>query len=365
MDPITTTASILHYVKARLRRTWKAREVTYEQLRGGLERARHVVVFVVRDEGRRLPFFLQYYRNLGFEHFICIDNGSADGTREQLSGCIDVSFVSSRGSYKGARFGNDWINAVINRHCRGKWILYVDADEFFVYPHCDTQPVSSLTAYLESNGNQSLQTVMVDMYSRKPILENICEAGRDPLEICNLFDRTGYASHFDKRNQTIWIKGGVRGRMYFENRIWDGPALNKVPLIYMGGERMFLKSSHQVWPLSLNLGEMRGAVRISGALLHFKFLSTFVKKAIDPLNRAEHTEEYKAYTSNIDNTNFLSSNTTEYRTWDDLSGAGLIQGAGWIYWRNAIDQHAMSSQLSQSHPGRRVPPRNSLENGRA
>ena len=70
MDPITTTASISHYVKARLRRTWKAREVTYERLLSGLEHARHVVVFVVRDEGRRLPFFLQYYRNLGFEHFI-------------------------------------------------------------------------------------------------------------------------------------------------------------------------------------------------------------------------------------------------------------------------------------------------------
>ena len=50
---------------------------------------------------------------------------------------------------------------------------------------------------------------------------------------------------------------------------------------------MFLKSSHQVWPLSLNLGEMRGAVRF-GALLHFKFLSIFAQKAIDPINRAEH-----------------------------------------------------------------------------
>ena len=38
-------------------------------------------------------------------------------------------------------FGNDWINQVINRYCQKKWVLYVDADEFLVYPHCDTRPI--------------------------------------------------------------------------------------------------------------------------------------------------------------------------------------------------------------------------------
>jgi glycosyltransferase involved in cell wall biosynthesis len=331
-------ASISHYAKARLRRSLKARQVKSNLLRSGLKRARHVVICVIRDEGHRLAFFLQYYRDLGFEHFICIDNGSTDGTTEQLSSFDDVSVLSASGSYKAARFGNDWINEVINRYCQEKWVLYVDADEFLVYPHCDTRPISQLTAYMDSVGGRSLRSVMVDMYSHNPIVENVCEPGRDPLGVCNLFDRSGYVSHFDKRNLTIWIKGGVRGRVYFQDRIWDGPALNKIPLVYVEGECLFLKSSHQVWPLSLNLGDMRGALGVSGALLHFKFLSTFVHKVSDLANRSEHTEEYAMYSSGEDMRHFLFEDTGVYKNWKDLSDNGLIQGEGWKYWTNNISE---------------------------
>jgi glycosyltransferase involved in cell wall biosynthesis len=330
-------SSILHYAKARLRRSLKARQVKCDLLRGGLKHARHVVICVMRDEGHRLAFFLQYYRDLGFEHFICIDNGSTDGTLEQLSSFDDVSLVSASGSYKAARFGNDWINEVINRHCRGKWVLYVDADEFLVYPHCDASPISQLTAYMDSVGGRSLRSVMVDMYSRNPIVENVCEPGRNPLRVCNLFDRSGYVSHFDKRNLTVWIKGGVRGRIYFQGRIWDGPALNKIPLVYVARECLFLKSSHQVWPLSLNLGDMRGALGVSGALLHFKFLSTFIHKVSDAANRSEHTEEYAVYPASEDKRRFLYEDTGVYKSWKDLSDHGLIQGEGWKYWKNVFD----------------------------
>ncbi|MGO7770740.1 hypothetical protein ACC736_38200, partial [Rhizobium ruizarguesonis] len=41
----------------------------------------------------------------------------------------DVSLLSAHGSYKASRFVNDCINEVINRHCREKWFLYVDADD--------------------------------------------------------------------------------------------------------------------------------------------------------------------------------------------------------------------------------------------
>ncbi|MGO7179542.1 glycosyltransferase family 2 protein [Rhizobium brockwellii] len=332
-----SVASISHYAKARFRRSLKAKQVHYDLMRGGLKQARHVVICVIRDEVHRLAFFLQYYRDLGIEHFICIDNGSTDGTAELLSSFEDVSLVSAHGSYKAARFGNDWINEVINRHCQEKWVLYVDADEFLVYPHCDTRPIDQLTAYIDSVGGRSLRAVMVDMYSQHPVLENVCEPGRNPLEVCNLFDRSGYVSHFDRRSRTIWIKGGVRGRVYFKERLWDGPALNKIPLVYVGGERLFLRSSHQVWPLSLNLGDMRGALGVSGALLHFKFLSTFVHKVADAAHRSQHTDEYTVYSSGEDMEDFVYDDTATYRSWKDLSDHGLIQGEGWKYWKNASE----------------------------
>ncbi|MBB3465103.1 glycosyltransferase family 2 protein [Rhizobium sp. BK377] len=331
------TNSISHYAKARLRRSLKAGQVGYGGLRDSLKQARHVLICVIRDEGHRMEFFLQYYRNLGVEHFICIDNGSSDGTAELLSGMQDVSLLSATGSYKAARFGNDWINAVMNRHCQEKWVLYVDADEFLVYPHCDTHSIGQLTAYMESVDARSLRSVMIDMYSRNPVSENVCEPGCDPLDACNLFDRSGYESHFDKSSRTIWIKGGVRGRVYFRGRIWDGPALNKIPLIYVSGERLYLKSAHQVWPLALNLGETRGAVSVTSALLHFKFLSSFLHKVADPVNRLEHTAEYTMYSSPEDARNFVSTSTGTYRNWKDLSDSGLIQGEGWQLWHSASD----------------------------
>lgn len=327
----SSTASVIHYAKARLRRSLKARQVSYELMRSELKQARHVVVCVIRNEAHRLAFFLDYHRDLGFEHFICIDNGSTDGTVEQLLEHKDVSVVSANGSYKAARFGNDWINEVINRHCQGKWVLYVDADEFLVYPHCDTLQIGHLTSYMDGVGARSLRTIMIDMYSGKSIRENICERGRNPLEVCPLFDRSGYVSHYDARNKTIWIKGGVRGRIYFQDRIWDGPALNKIPLVYVSGERLYLKSSHQLWPLALNLGDTRGAMSVSGALLHFKFLSTFVNKVADETNVSEHTAEYSAYSSDESERSFLHQESHAYNDWKDLSTYGLIQGEGWSY----------------------------------
>lgn len=341
---MTSATSVSHYLKARIRRSLKARDVTYERMRDGLKTASHVVICVIRDEGHRLDFFLQYYRDMGFQHFICIDNGSTDGTRELLSKMDDVSVVTSTGSYKAARFGNDWINEVINRHCRDKWLLYVDADEFLVYPHCDTTPIQQLTAYMQATGNHSLRSMMIDMYSHNPVRENVCKVGQDPLEVCNLFDRTGYASHFDDRSQTIWIKGGVRGRLYFADRIWDGPALNKIPLVYMGGERFFLKSTHQVWPLALNRGGNHAHISVSGALLHFKFLSNFFERAAEQIKRADDAAEYKTYVQNADKENFVSNDSMQYKTWHDLAENGLLQGRGWVYWKTATAKEAESTQ---------------------
>ena len=44
-----------------------------------------------RNERIRLPFFLNYYRDLGVNHFLMVDNGSDDGGREYLATQPDVS----------------------------------------------------------------------------------------------------------------------------------------------------------------------------------------------------------------------------------------------------------------------------------
>lgn len=340
MVDTSAVTSATQYAKARIRRTMKASQVVFETLRPELRAAKHVLICVARDEGSRLAFFLDYHRKLGIEQFIFIDNGSSDGSIEFLKSQDDVSLLLAKGSYKAARFGNDWVNQIINTHCQQKWVLYIDPDEFLVYPHCDTRPITALTDYMAAVGARSLRMVMVDMYSKGSVMENTYEPGSDPLNVCNLFDRSGYQSHFDRNSRTLWVKGGVRGRLYFQNSIWDGPALNKTPLIYVDGETYFLKSTHQVWPLSLNLGLSNGAINVTGALLHFKFLSSFFKKVEDIVSRSEGTQEYALYNTDSEREEFMSDRTAVYRNWRDLADNGLLQGEGWKHWEIVSDEVA-------------------------
>ena len=58
-----------------------------------------------RNEKVRLPFFLDYYRDMGVSHFFFVDNDSTDGSVEYLSQQPDVSVWLTRASYKKSRYG--------------------------------------------------------------------------------------------------------------------------------------------------------------------------------------------------------------------------------------------------------------------
>lgn len=208
-------------------------------------------------------------------------------------------------------------------------MLYVDADEFLVFPHSDTRSIADLTRYMTRAGMGALRAVMVDMYSDRNISTNICAPGRDPLEVCSLFDASGYAVDYVEKDRTLWIKGGVRGRVYFSDQLWNGPALNKLPLVYVGGERLYLKSSHQIWPLGLNRPEAKAGPTVTAALLHYKFMSSFVENVTERPILSEHTAEYAAYSADRNAISFVGEPTRTYRDWRDFARCGLIEGEAW------------------------------------
>lgn len=131
---------------------------------------RDILAFTtLRNERLRLPYFLNYYRDLGVNHFLMVDNASEDGSREYLAEQPDVSLWSTTGSYKRARFGVDWLNRLQMRHGHGHWCLTVDPDEFLVYPFCDTRPLPALTDWLEASALRSFGAMLLDMYPKGPI----------------------------------------------------------------------------------------------------------------------------------------------------------------------------------------------------
>ena len=243
----------------------------------------------LRNERVRLPFFLSYYRKLGVQHFILVDNGSDDGSGEYLRSQKDVSLFATTASYRKARFGTDWLNWLQRRYAHGHWALTVDIDEFFVYPFCDTRPLTALTDWLDSLESRAFSAMQIDLYPRGDIQEQTYREGQNPLEIVKWFDSTNYTISKNSDYKNLWIQGGPRARAFFADDPESAPALNKIPLVKWHRSYVYANSTHMLLPRGLNLVyDERGGEKPSGALLHAKFLNTFVDKANEEVSRGEH-----------------------------------------------------------------------------
>jgi hypothetical protein len=127
-----------------------------------------LVYSTLRNERIRLPHFLRYYRDMGVNHFLIVDNDSDDGSRDYLAEQPDVSLWTTRHSYKRSRFGVDWLNWLQFKYGHDHWCLVVDPDEFFVYPFCDTRPLRALTDWLDASSIKSFSAMLLDMYPKGP-----------------------------------------------------------------------------------------------------------------------------------------------------------------------------------------------------
>lgn len=294
-----------------------------------------ILCFVTqRNEAVRLPWFLDYYRGLGIDHFLVVDNNSDDGSRALLARQADVSLWTTAASYKRARFGMDWMNWLLFRHGRGHWCLTVDPDELLVYPHCDRRPLRALTDWLDSSCNRSFPAMLLDMYPRGGVADIAYRAGQDPLEIAAWFDPANYMIRKNGEFGNLWIQGGPRTRAFFADDPENAPALNKIPLVRWARPYVYVSSTHMLLPRSLNLVyDEDGGERASGILLHTKFLSTFVEKSAEELDRGQHyanSREYKAYHAVIrDQPSFWCPESVRYRDWRQLEALGLISRGNW------------------------------------
>jgi hypothetical protein len=330
-----TVHSVSAFAKAHIRRFAHLRQFACVWLSPGLKQASHVVVLHTYNEAHRIDAFLAHYRSLGFDEFIFIDNRSTDALREHLQGKPGISYFYADADFRRARFGVDWINAILSKYCNRKWVLYVDADEFLVYPHSDTRSIRALTDHFERTGQQSMNLLMLDMYSERAAEQNVCPSGVHPLDVCRHYDRSGYEARFDPYTRTTWIKGGVRGRVYFADDIWKGPAHNKTALVHWRRHYAFLKSTHEVWPNRLNAPSSNAGGTVSGALLHFKFLADVTQRLNAESVRRQHTTEYDAYTALLNTGSavpeLVGAPTARYEGWQSLLHDQLIGSDG--EWR--------------------------------
>lgn len=287
-----------------------------------------------RNEKIRLPYFLNYYREMGINHFLIVDNDSNDGSVDYLADQPDVSLWYTKGSYKRSRFGVDWLNWLQRKYGHGHWTLVVDPDEFFVYPFCDTRPIRALTDWLDASSIKSFSAMLLDMYPKGRIDEQPYRAGQDPVEIATWFDSGNYTISKNHRFGNLWIQGGPRARVFFPDMPQKAPALNKIPLVKWDRRYAYVSSTHMLLPRGLNLVyDEWGGEKASGVLLHTKFLDTFTVKAAEELSRKQHyaaSVEYKAYAETLkDNPDLWCKWSEKYINWRQLEILGLMSKGNW------------------------------------
>lgn len=293
-----------------------------------------LLMSVVRNEKIRLPYFLDYYRKLGVSHFLFVDNNSDDGTSEFLRDQPDVSLWWTNASYKQSTYGVDWSNYLLRSYAHGHWVLTVDPDEFLIYPFCDTRPIGALTDWLDDTGVRSFGTMLIDMYPEGAIEDAPYHEGQNPFELAPWFDAGNYMITRNPTYGNLWIQGGARARVFFQDAPKKAPALNKIPLVKWHRRYAYVSSTHALLPRGLNqVYEEKGGEKTSGALLHAKLIDTLGDKAREEMERGQHyrrSGEYRAYAQGLDDQPVFWCDWSEkYINWRQLEILGLMSKGNW------------------------------------
>ncbi|MFK7851604.1 MAG: glycosyltransferase family 2 protein [Akkermansiaceae bacterium] len=261
-----------------------------------------ILLTMGRDESSRISYFLKYYRNLGIDHFLFVDNASVSPMADQLSDQSDVSLWYTDDSYVRSKYGVDWMNALLGRYAVGHWALTVDLDEFFVFPLMEIRSFTEFLEYMDDSNDPSLYSPLIDMYPNGPIASATVPEGESPLSYADHFDSTGYFPVVGGYEDT-WLRGGPRCRVFADGVIDDSPTINKTPLIKWQKSYAYLASTHSATPFRLNHIHKNHFLGPTGALLHFKFISSFKEKAefaVVNKNHYQGSSEYKKYLRRLD-----------------------------------------------------------------
>jgi glycosyltransferase involved in cell wall biosynthesis len=280
---------------------------------------------VVRNEALRLASVLDHCRRLGVERFLIIDNGSDDGTLELLLAQTDVHVFSSGDSYAANTMGLDWVNAILDTYADGHWVLTLDADELFIYPRYEQVPLAAFCRFLDATEARGVFSLMLDMYSDKPVAESVHAPGQALVETCAYFDRGPYRTLAVSQFPNTRIYGGVRDRLFGQvlRGRFHSPTVSKIPLVKWRAGTRYLASTHHLTPLPLST--------LAGGLLHFKFLQDFHARAVTEAARGEHhsgAHEYRAYLELLaadPRFNLMSPASVRFEGSAQLVALGLMQ----------------------------------------
>ena len=315
----------------RRRKAGQSLQVAFDRTRQ-IDATDVLLVCCLRNEMRRMRFFCEYYRALGVDHFLFIDNGSTDGFQSWAVEHEDISVWSTVASYKDANFGMEWCNYLLDSYGADHLCVTVDPDEFLVYPFCETRTLADLGQHLRDSRKETLTTLMLDMYGDGHLEETSLEDGQDPLAVCPYFDQDGYIQH-KSYLQGFFVRGGPRMRVHNADRPALSPALNKVPVVWWKAGYRYESSMHGLSPHRLNRPNSKRSLSTTGCLLHFKFVASLAAKIDEEKNRRQHYgdgREYERYGEAYDRRLHHPGISTRYKGPNQLIELGLMSQGDWF-----------------------------------
>lgn len=238
----TVEAFVLPY----LRHRWLGARLRAEEA-SALAAARLPAIVVVPEATPLSAGFLAHHRGLGVDHFLCLALGDAEVTAAD-----DVSVV--RLGRPAPRALLAAVNAAAQRWASGRWVLFLLANELFVYPHLRTRSLADLVQHLEDDRRLTLHAVTVDLYGSRAAAEE------------RVFDGWGYVQ-FPGRRRSVEIRGGPGLRAFHAERPEDAPMLQRIALVQWRPWYHFSRFRQLANPLALNRAHRTWEVSITGGLL--------------------------------------------------------------------------------------------------
>ena len=171
----------------------------------------------VRNESLRLPYALSYYRRLGITKFFIVENNSTDDSLHGLLEQPDVHVwhAAARSEIRVAGpIGSNFCSG-LTASTTGVWSSM--PTNCFCYPGSETRRLQALCADLDRAGNKAFFTILLDMYSDKPIKDTHYQPGEDFLNVCPFFDRQFYhfkTDDFFGHDEHPSYFGGLRQRVF-------------------------------------------------------------------------------------------------------------------------------------------------------
>ena len=250
-----------------------------------------VVLSVMRNGMPWLHTFLTHHRELGARHFVVLDNGSTDGTREHLMAQPDVTLLSSDAPYR--HYENTFKRYLCNRFAADRWCLFADVDELLAYPGMDRRSLSDLTRFTHVSGFTGVVTQMLDLFPNRPLAQAPDGTGRDLRELHRLYEtRDVERVPFPLQGRNLVPDnarmhfGGVRRRVFGTRN-----GLTKVSLFFNGEGLLPFDRWH--FTRNARLADF------SVALLHYPFNRQFRDKVAEAAASDRYgwltSDEYRAY----------------------------------------------------------------------